>query len=124
HKTPPLVAAALPHVGHSQTRNKGTVCGSIAHADPSSELPLTLALLGGEIVLKSQRGERVLAAEDFHKDMLTTARAADELITAVRFSVTKAPGGALCGGARRRGDLAGIAGAAGGGGQKHPRAPP
>ena len=80
----PLVAAALPHVGHFQTRNKGTVCGSIAHADPSSELPLTLALLGGEVVLKSERSERVLAAEDFQKDMLTTARAPDELIAAVR----------------------------------------
>src|SRR5438067_11677132 len=66
----PLVAAALPHVGHFQTRNKGTVCGSIAHADPSSELPLALALLGGEVVLKSKRGERVLTAVDFHKDML------------------------------------------------------
>jgi 2-furoyl-CoA dehydrogenase FAD binding subunit len=73
----PLVAAALPHVGHFQTRNKGTVCGSIAHADPSSELPLTLAVLGGEIVLKSQRGERVLKAKDFQKDMLTTARGID-----------------------------------------------
>jgi 2-furoyl-CoA dehydrogenase FAD binding subunit len=83
----PLVAAALPHVGHFQTRNKGTVCGSIAHADPSSELPLTLALLGGEVVLKSQRGERMLAANEFQKDMLTTARAPDELIAAVRFPV-------------------------------------
>src|SRR5262249_60819701 len=92
HKTPPLVAAALPHVGHSQPLTKGTVCGWIAHADPGSELPLTLALLGGEIVLKSQRGERVLAADDFHKDMLTTARAADELITAVRFPVANGEG--------------------------------
>ena len=58
----PLLAAALPFVGHFQTRNKGTVCGSIAHADPSSELPLALAVLGGEVVLRSQRGERVLAA--------------------------------------------------------------
>src|SRR5262249_28746390 len=97
----PLVAAALPHVGHFQTRNKGTVCGSIAHADPSSELPLTLALLRGEIVLKSKRGERVLAAKDFHRDMLTTARAADELITAVRFPVTKGPGVAFREVARR-----------------------
>src|SRR6516164_6536279 len=83
----PLVAAALPHVGHFQTRNKGTVCGSIAHADPSSEIPLSLAVLGGEVVLKSKRGERVLAAKDFQQDMLTTARAADELLAAVRFSV-------------------------------------
>src|SRR6516164_5845000 len=83
----PVVAAALPHVGHFQTRNKGTVCGSIAHADPSSELPLTLALLGGEVVLKSQRGERMIAANEFQKDMLTTARAPDELIAAVHFPV-------------------------------------
>ena len=56
----PLLAAALPFVGHFQTRNKGTVCGSIAHADPSSEIPLALAVLGGEMVLRSkQRGERV-----------------------------------------------------------------
>src|ERR1700752_3747385 len=65
----PLVAAALPHVGHFQTRNKGTVCGSIAHADPSSELPLALAVLGAAVVLKSKRGERVLAASEFQKDM-------------------------------------------------------
>ncbi|MGB3746354.1 MAG: FAD binding domain-containing protein, partial [Xanthobacteraceae bacterium] len=88
----PLVAAALPHVGHFQTRNKGTVCGSIAHADPSSELPLALMLLGGEIVLKSKRGTRVLAAADFHMDMLTTARAGDELITSVRFPAGKGGG--------------------------------
>jgi 2-furoyl-CoA dehydrogenase FAD binding subunit len=112
----PLVAVALPHVGHFQTRNKGTVCGSIAHADPSSELPLVLALLGGEIVLKSKRGTRVLAAADFHMDMLTTARAGDELITSVRFPAGK--GGGKGGGvafrevARRHGDFAIIAVAA------------
>ena len=112
----PLVAAALPHVGHFQTRNKGTVCGSIAHADPSSELPLALALLGGEIVLKSQRGERVLAAKDFQKDMLTTARAGDELITAVRFPVANGTGIERGLGfrevARRHGDFAIVAVAA------------
>ena len=70
----PLLAAALPFVGHFQTRNKGTVCGSIAHADPSSEIPLSLALLEGEVVLRSKRGERVLTAKDFQLDMLTTAR--------------------------------------------------
>ncbi|HEV3161208.1 MAG TPA: FAD binding domain-containing protein [Xanthobacteraceae bacterium] len=108
----PLVAAALPHVGHFQTRNKGTVCGSIAHADPSSELPLALAVLGGEIVLKSRRGERVLAAKDFQKDMLTTARAPDELITAVRFPVTNGSGAAFREVARRHGDFAIVAVAA------------
>jgi 2-furoyl-CoA dehydrogenase FAD binding subunit len=108
----PLLAAALPHVGHFQTRNKGTVCGSIAHADPSSELPLALALLGGEIVLKSRRGERVLAAKDFQKDMLTTARAGDELIAAVRFPVTSGSGVGFREVARRHGDFAIIAVAA------------
>ena len=112
----PLVAAALPHVGHFQTRNKGTVCGSIAHADPSSEIPLTLALVGGEVVLTSQRGTRVLAAKDFQKDILTTARAADELVAAVRFPIVK--GGGIERGvafrevARRHGDFAIIAVAA------------
>jgi 2-furoyl-CoA dehydrogenase FAD binding subunit len=112
----PLVAAALPHVGHFQTRNKGTVCGSIAHADPSSELPLVLTLLGGEIVLKSKRGTRMLAAADFHMDMLTTARAGDELIASVHFPARR---GAGSGGgvafrevARRHGDFAIIAVAA------------
>src|SRR5689334_18624387 len=108
----PLVAAALPHVGHFQTRNKGTVCGSIAHADPSSELPLALALLGGEVVLKSRRGERVLAAQDFQKDMLTTAREGDELIAAVRFPVTSGSGVGFREVARRHGDFAIIAVAA------------
>jgi len=112
----PLVAAALPHVGHFQTRNKGTVCGSIAHADPSSELPLALALVGGEIVLKSQRGERKLAAKDFQKDMLTTARAGDELITAVRFPAANGNGIGRGVGfrevARRHGDFAIVAVAA------------
>ena len=112
----PLVAAALPHVGHFQTRNKGTVCGSIAHADPSSELPLALALVCGEIVLKSQRGERKLAAKDFQKDMLTTARAGDELITAVRFPAANGNGIGRGVGfrevARRHGDFAIVAVAA------------
>ena len=106
----PLVAAALPFVGHFQTRNKGTVCGSIAHADPSSELPLTLAVLGGEVVLRSKkRGERVLAASEFQQDMLTTAREPDELIAAVRFPVTAGQGTAFREVARRHGDFAIVA---------------
>ena len=52
----PLLARALPFVGHYQTRARGTVCGSIAHADPSSELPLCLAALDGEVTLRSARG--------------------------------------------------------------------
>jgi 2-furoyl-CoA dehydrogenase FAD binding subunit len=106
----PLVAAMLPFVGHFQTRNKGTVCGSIAHADPSAELPLALAVLEGEVVLRSKkRGSRVLRAAQFQNDMLTTARAADELITAVRFSVTAGQGVAFREVARRHGDFAIIA---------------
>ncbi len=61
----PLLAVALPNVGHFQTRNKGTVCGSIAHADPSSEIPLSLAVLDGEVVLRSARGTRVLRRRRF-----------------------------------------------------------
>ena len=53
----PLLAAALPWIGHFQTRNRGTVCGSVAHADPSAELPLCLVTLGGEIVLESKKGK-------------------------------------------------------------------
>jgi len=76
----PLLAMALPSVGHFQTRNRGTVCGSLAHSDPSSELPLCLALLGGEVVLRSQRGTRRLRGQAFQTGMLSTAREVDELL--------------------------------------------
>jgi 2-furoyl-CoA dehydrogenase FAD binding subunit len=109
----PLAAAVLPFVGHFQTRNRGTVCGSIAHADPSSELPLALAVLEGQVVLRSQkRGERVVAADAFQKDILTTLRAPDELITAVRLPVIEGKGVAFNEVARRHGDFAIIAVAA------------
>jgi len=76
----PLLAQAFPHISHFQIRNRGTVCGSIAHADPSAELPLVLLALGGEVVLRSRRGRRTVAAQDFFQGMLMTARAADELV--------------------------------------------
>jgi 2-furoyl-CoA dehydrogenase FAD binding subunit len=101
----PLLAAALPFVGHFQTRNKGTVCGSIAHADPTSEIPLSLAVLEGEVVLRSHKGTRVLPAGDFQQGMLATARESDELITAVRLPVVKG-GAAFREVARRHGDFA------------------
>jgi 2-furoyl-CoA dehydrogenase FAD binding subunit len=101
----PLLAAALPFVGHFQTRNKGPVCGSIAHADPASEIPLSLAVIEGEVVLRSRRGTRVLAAGEFQQGMLATARAGDELITAVRFPVITG-GVAFREVARRHGDFA------------------
>ena len=108
----PLLAAALPFVGHFQTRNKGTVCGSIAHADPSSEIPLSLATLEGEVVLRGKRGERVLKAKDFQLDMMTTAREGDELIVAVRFPVHGRAASAFREVARRHGDFAMVAVAA------------
>lgn len=111
HKLP-LLAAALPFVGHFQTRNKGTVCGSIAHADPSSELPLALATLDGEVVLRSRRGARTLPAKEFQIDMLTTAREPDELIVAVRFPAHAKRPAAFREVARRHGDFAIIAVAA------------
>ncbi len=85
----PLVANALPQLGHFQTRNKGTVCGSIAHADPSSELPLCLATLGGHAVLERRWGRRSVPAREFFTGLLQTARRPDELIVAVRFPAAR-----------------------------------
>ena len=82
-----LLAQMLPWVGHFQTRNRGTVCGSIAHADPSSELPLALAMLDGEVILRSKRKARTVKASDFQRGTLTTTREPDELIVAVRFAL-------------------------------------
>lgn len=81
----PLLALVLPWIGHYQTRNRGTVCGSIAHADPAAELPLALLALEGEVVLRTRQRRRILGADDFFRGMLSTARADDELIEAVRF---------------------------------------
>ena len=79
----PLLAGALPFVGHAQTRSRGTVCGSVAHADPSAEIPLVLLALAGEIILSSRRGQRRVLAEEFFTGMMSTARDDDELIEAV-----------------------------------------
>jgi len=103
----PLLAQALPFVGHLQTRSRGTVCGSLAHADPSAELPLCLATLGGFVVLRSSRGERVLSAGAFQTGALTTARAPDELVAAARFLRAPATAGvSFTEMARRHGDFA------------------
>jgi len=85
----PLLKQALPWISHFQIRNRGTVCGSIAHADPSAELPLCLLALKGRVLLRSAKARRELAAEDFFTGMLTTARAADELVEAVRFPLVR-----------------------------------
>lgn len=109
----PLLALAMPHIGHFQTRNKGTVCGSIAHADPASELPLCLAVLEGQVVLRSRKGSRTLSAAQFQTGMLQTARRADELITSVRFPVAPlGQGAAFHETAFRHGDFAVVATAA------------
>jgi 2-furoyl-CoA dehydrogenase FAD binding subunit len=81
----PLLAQALPWVGHAQTRARGTVCGSVALADPSAELPLVLAALGGDIFLSSKSGRRSVKADAFFRGIMSTARRDDELIEAVSF---------------------------------------
>jgi 2-furoyl-CoA dehydrogenase FAD binding subunit len=109
----PILKLALPWVGHYQTRNRGTVCGSIAHADPSAELPLCLLALGGEVVLRSRRGRRIIAADDFLLGMLSTARRDDEMIEAVRFPLRReGTGTAFREVAQRHGDFALVACAA------------
>ena len=107
----PLVALALPWTGHAQTRSRGTVCGSIAHADPSAELPLVLQALKGEVHLRSARRRRRVTARDFFAGMMATTRADEEMIEAVSF-----PAGlencAFREVARRHGDFAIVACAA------------
>jgi len=79
----PLVAQALPWTGHVQTRSRGTVCGSIAHADPSAELPLVLQALGGEVHLRNAKKRRRVPAREFFAGMMATTRGDDELIEAI-----------------------------------------
>lgn len=86
----PLLALAFPHISHFQIRNRGTVVGSIAHADPSAELPLCLLALEGEVMLRSAKRRRTVAAAEFFTGMLSTARAADELVEAVHFPLSQA----------------------------------
>ena len=83
----PLLAQAIPAIGHIQTRARGTVCGSIAHADPSAELPLCLIALEGEVHLRSRKKKRTVKAADFFLGMMSTARAADEMIEAVSYPI-------------------------------------
>jgi 2-furoyl-CoA dehydrogenase FAD binding subunit len=109
----PLLAAALPWVGHTQTRSRGTVCGSIAHADPSAELPLVLVALGGEVHLRSRRRARRVPAEAFFTGMMATSRSDDEIVEAVSLPPRRPSAGyAFREVARRHGDFAIIACAA------------
>ena len=106
-----LVALALPWTGHAQTRSRGTVCGSIAHADPSAELPLVLQALGGEVHLRNAKKRRRVAAKDFFAGMMATTRADDELIEAISLPVLEKRC-AFREVARRHGDFAIVACAA------------
>jgi 2-furoyl-CoA dehydrogenase FAD binding subunit len=106
----PLLHAACPYIGHYQTRAKGTVCGSLSHADPSSELPLCMAVLGGEVDLQSATGKRTLAADQFQTGMLSTAKQTGEMLVAARYPTAKSGEGyAFTEMAQRRGDFAIVA---------------
>jgi 2-furoyl-CoA dehydrogenase FAD binding subunit len=109
----PLLAAALPFVGHAQTRSRGTVCGSIAHADPSAELPLVLLALRGTVHLRSRRHRRDVSIREFFDGTMATACADDEVIEAVSFPTARPGAGyAFREVARRFGDFAIVACAA------------
>jgi carbon-monoxide dehydrogenase medium subunit len=81
----PLLVAAIEHVAHYQIRNRGTVGGSLAHADPAAELPAIAVTCEAAIVVLGKAGERVIGAADFFRGPLMTALGADEIITEIRF---------------------------------------
>ena len=83
----PLIALAMPHIGHPAIRNRGTFGGSIAFADPAAELPACLLALGGEIVIAGPKGKRKVKADAFFKGLLETALRSQEMVTAVRIPV-------------------------------------
>ena len=103
----PLLAAALPLIGHEAIRSRGTIGGSLAHADPAAELPAVARALDAEFVVRSRSGERVIPAADWFEGYLTTSRRMDELLVAVRFP-TAGPGTGFSFQevARRHGDFA------------------
>lgn len=103
----PLLAEAAAGIGHHAIRQRGTLGGSLAHADPAAQLPLVAVTLGAEIELASRRGRRTVAASDFFLSVMTTALEPDELIVAARFPVAAAhEGQAFRLFSRRRGDYA------------------
>ena len=103
----PLFIEVVQHIGHMQIRNRGTVVGSIAHADPAAELPALLTCLNGEVLVQSSHGERVIKAEDFFLGYLATALEPAEMLTEVRFPwIPPQAGWAFMEFARRSGDYA------------------
>jgi aerobic carbon-monoxide dehydrogenase medium subunit len=81
----PLLAAALPLIGHEAIRSRGTIGGSLAHGDPAAELPAVARALDAELVVRSRLGDRVVPAADWFEGYLTTARRGDEILVEVRF---------------------------------------
>ena len=103
----PLLAAALALIGHAAVRNRGTVAGSIVHADPAAELPALLLVLDGVAVARSSRGERQIPAAELFQGPLTTSVAPDELVTETRFTLpAPSEGWGFHEVARRHGDFA------------------
>jgi CO/xanthine dehydrogenase FAD-binding subunit len=111
--TAPLLEKAARYIGHVQTRSRGTVGGSLAHADPAAELPLIMVALEATFTLRSKAGERSLPAYEFFRGALTTALRPDEMLTEIAVPVaargTRASFREL---SRRHGDFAIVAAAA------------
>jgi carbon-monoxide dehydrogenase medium subunit len=103
----PLLAAALPLIGHEAIRTRGTIGGSLAHADPAAELPAVARALDAEFVVRSRSGERVIPAAEWFEGYLATARRPDEILVEVRFPAAgPGSGAAFQEVARRHGDFA------------------
>jgi len=104
----PLLAAALPLIGHEAIRSRGTIGGSLAHADPAAELPAVARALDAEFVVRGPSGERVIPAAQWFEGYLTTSRRPDELLVEVRFPAAARPdtGTSFTEVARRHGDFA------------------
>jgi carbon-monoxide dehydrogenase medium subunit len=107
----PLLAAAAGHVGHRAIRNRGTIGGSLAHADPAAELPAALLALDASAIIVGRGGRRRVALDDFFLGALTTALRTDEILIAVEIPDARGTGWGFAEVARRPGDFA-IAGVA------------
>ena len=101
----PLLTDAVRLVAHRVIRNRGTVCGSLAHADSASELPAVLLVLGGHVIARSTRGDRVIAAGDLFSGVFETSLAPDELLVEAWFPASPEPF-AIAEESRRHGDFA------------------
>lgn len=109
----PLLAQAILSVGHRQTRNRGTIGGSLCHLDPSAELPLIAATMEATIMVSGPDAVRSVKMVDFAEDMMTPSIAADEIVTEIRFAPwRKGHGWGFTEYARRKGDFAIVSAAA------------